>query len=387
MSNPVDDDKGIPDNALEMSDEEFMKLDPSSFEGSATIDDTDAGDADEDGGSDEEAKADDNQSKPDESDTVDKKETTAPAAKTVDSPTKEEPAVPDTTKTPATTAELTDTQYVEIGRQIMSEFKANGTTIKIKNVDDAIQLMQMGANYHKKMSGLKPSLKTLKLLENHGLMDPEKLNFLIDLSQKKPEAITQLLKDSKIDPLNIDLQDTKEYVPQQRSISDTEILLDEVLESISHSPAYTKTLTILGDQWDVDSKAALAKTPEAIRIINAHVENGIYDQVANAVAYERSLGKLSGVNDFDAYQRVGAYMHENNLFVSAAGKPNTETPVKTPPTPEKATETVDQEEERRRRKQAASPSRNQQGPDKSKSTYNPLEMSDEEFIKFNKLSL
>jgi hypothetical protein len=249
-------------------------------------------------------------------------------------------------------------------------------------------LMQMGANYHKKMAGLKPSLKTLKLLENNGLMDPEKLNYLIDLSQKKPEAIAQLLKDSKIDPMNIDLADTKEYVPQHRSVSDTEILLDEVLDSISHSTHYNKTLTVLGDEWDAESRNLLASNPNVIRTINAHMENGIYDQVAQAVAYERSLGKLAGVNDYEAYQQVGSHMHENGLFVSATVPTTKGTTKSTTAADTQASNAAALEAAARaERKKAASPSRAGKTTDDGKKDYNPLAMSDEDFVKLNNLHI
>ena len=372
-------------SALDMSDEEFMKMDPADFSGSAVDDtdqawtddetpDTNSADDDEEADPAEEASADDKQGKADES---------AEAAGKQETPVTENKEVP-----AGGTSELTDAQYIEMGKQLMSEFKANGTTIKVKSVEDAIQLMQMGANYHKKMTGLKPSMKVLKLLENHGLMDESKLNYLIDLSQKKPGAITQLLKDSKIDPLSIDMDATKEYVPQQRSISDTEILLDEVLDSISTSSSYNKTLTVIGDEWDTGSKTLIAQNPVVIRTINAHIENGIYDQVKNAVDYERSLGKLQGVNDFEAYQVVGSYMHENNLFVSAAGKTAPVTNRVTPPanTEQANSAAASKDAERAQRKAAASSSRTSASSD-SKDNYNPLNMSDEEFIKLNKLSL
>lgn len=392
MANPGEETDAP--NALDMSDEEFLKTDPSVFTGGA-VDDTDQAGTDDDdkaaipaakdpaddgkdGGPAEVALATDKQGKTDEpAEAAEKKETLPP----VDAEKKEVPA--------ASTNELTDVQYAEIGKQLMTEFKANGTTIKVKSVDDAIQLMQMGANYHKKMTGLKPSMKILKLLENNGLMDEGKLNYLIDLNQKKPEAITQLLKDSKIDPLSIDTTGTKDYVPQQRSVSDTEMLLDEVLDSISTSKSYNKTLTVIGDEWDAGSKTLIAQNPIVIKTINAHIENGIYDQVKQAVDYERSLGKLQGVNDFEAYQTVGAHMHENNLFVSATGKPNTVTNPATPPANNEKVETAAEkkEAERAQRKAAASPSRATASSDTDKGKYNPLDMSDEEFIKLNKLSL
>jgi hypothetical protein len=375
-------------NALDMSDEEFMKMDPSSFEGGSVDDADQAGTDDETPPPDNNSADDDEKADPAEEALADDKQ--GKADESTEAGDKQETPVVENKEVPKSgTSELTDAQYIEMGKQLMSEFKANGTTIKVKSVDDAIQLMQMGANYHKKMTGLKPSMKVLKLLENHGLMDESKLNYLIDLSQKKPGAITQLLKDSKIDPLSIDMDATKEYVPQQRSISDTEILLDEVLDSISTSPSYNKTLTVIGDEWDAGSKTLIAQNPVVIKTINAHMENGIYDQVKRAVDYERSLGKLQGVNDFEAYQTVGSYMHENNLFVSAAGKTTAVTNQATPPViaAKASTTAADKEAERAQRKAAASSSRASASSDTSKGNYNPLNMSDEEFIKLNKLSL
>ena len=376
-----------PDEVLDMSDEDFMKLGSDSFKSEVTTEDKveikpdpemDTTDSD----SEPDAEDDSTETEADEPDTSTTHEEAAEddkdekAETTIDKQAKEAPEA------------STEPDYAAIGKQLMSEFKANGTTMKMKSVEDAIQLMQMGANYHKKMAGLKPSLKTLKLLENNGLLDDAKLNYLIDLSQKKPEAITQLLKDSKIDPMTIDLETEQTYQPQQRTVNDTDILLDEVLDSISDSPTYSKTLTVLGEEWDAGSRAAIVKNPEIIRAINAHMENGIYDQVAQSIAYERSLGKLVGLSDFDAYQRVGSYMHENNLFVGAATvNQTTKATNQTKSTAPAKTESDAQIQERLNRKQAASPSRQQKVVAKDTNNYNPLEMSDEDFVKLNKLRI
>jgi len=380
-----------PSNALEMSDEEFMK-NPSLFdtENIVEVDNVDhGGDGDEIGG-------DPPETPPETGD--EKIHDPAAAAKPPEQERKEgdpptdPPADPPATDKPETPAgELTDAQYAEVGRQIMAEFKANGTSMRVKSAEDAMQLMQMGANYHKKMVGLKPSLKTLKLLENHGLLDPEKINYLIDLNQKKPEAIKQLLKDSKLDPLELDLEGDTNYVPAKRTVSDKEMVLDEVLNNISDSPTYERTLNVISNQWDDDSRKAIAEDPQVIAVLNGHMESGIFDQVATAVAYERSLGKFVGVSEFEAYQRVGTYMHENNLFKSATG---TVTPGRTatpPPTtqnvPPNAPSDDAAERERQNRKKAASPSRGGSSTVKKEDNYNPLAMSDEEFAKLHNLSL
>jgi len=381
------------DEALEMSDEDFIKLGADAFKAEPATEtkdevvETKTDSADDDNTTDTD-ESDQNIDEDGDDVDADDKDTDSTQTQAADEVTdKKTDATIDKTDEKPTEAS-TEPDYTAIGKQLMAEFKANGTTMKIKTVEDAIQLMQMGANYHKKMAGLKPSLKTLKLLENNGLLDEAKLNYLIDLSQKKPEAITQLLKDSKIDPMTIDLQTEETYVPDQRTVSDTDILLDEVLDSISDSPTYSKTLTVLGEEWDANSRAAIVKNPEVIRAINAHMENGIYDQVAETVAYERSLGKLVGLNDYDAYQRVGSYMHENNLFVDSANvKQTTANQTNTKLTPQHKTESDAQIQERLNRKQAASPSRQQKAVVKDNTNYNPLEMSDEDFVKLNKLRI
>src|SRR5690606_29540484 len=64
-------------------------------------------------------------------------------------------------------------------KRLLTPFKANGREIQVKSVDDAIQLMQMGANYNKKMAALKPNLKLMKMLQNNNLLTEDKLSFFI----------------------------------------------------------------------------------------------------------------------------------------------------------------------------------------------------------------
>jgi len=91
-------------------------------------------------------------------------------------------------------------------KRLLTPFKANGREIAVKSVDDAIALMQMGANYNKKMAALKPNLKLMKMLENNGLLSEDKIGFLIDLEKKNPAAINKLVKDSGIDPMDLDAE-------------------------------------------------------------------------------------------------------------------------------------------------------------------------------------
>lgn len=216
--------------------------------------------------------------------------------------------------------ESEEINYKDVYEKIFSPFKANGKTIKVDTPEEAQRLMQMGANYSKKMSALKPSLKVLKTLEKNDLLDQDKLNLLIDISKKKPEAIAKLLKDSELDPFNLDLSDNSEYTPETYTTSDSELELDEVLSNIRDTASYSETIDVISNKWDTASKQVLIKNPSLIETINEHVSNGTYAQIAEVMEKEKLLGKLNGLSDIEAYEYVGRRLHEQATKQSTAAK-------------------------------------------------------------------
>ena len=263
-------------------------------------------------------------------------------------------------------------------KRLLAPFKANGREIQVKSVDDAVALMQMGANYNKRMAALKPNLKMLKLLENNGLLSEEKISYLIDLEKKNPAAINKLVKDSGLDPMDLDAEKAGEYKPKIHSVDDREIDLDTVLDEIQETPTYTQTLEIVSKKWDGASKQTIASTPQLLKVINDHVANGIYDLINQEVERERMFGRLNGLSDIEAYRRVGDAINARggfNHLVSNQGKPNQE-PVVVQPKPKAPAD--DKLNEKRR---AASSTKPANVSTTAASDFNPLALSDEEFSK------
>ena len=267
-------------------------------------------------------------------------------------------------------------------KKLMAPFQANGKEMTPKNVEDAKRLQQMGANYHKKMAGMKPALKALKTLENNGLLDQAKLDFLIDIHQGKPEAITKLMKEKEIDPLDVDTQAETTYVPENHSASDAEVALDSVLESIETSPNYNKTLTAVTKEWDTDSRNEAAKNPQIISVINKHMDSGIYDKVMTAVQYDRSMGKFTNVSDLEAYKLTGNRLDQEGQLGVPATSPQRNAARQVTPTIDPATEL-----RRKAKKKAASPTKASKKVSKLPVDFNPLDMSDEDFEKFDKKTI
>lgn len=260
-------------------------------------------------------------------------------------------------------------------KAILEPFNANGKTMQVNSAEEALQLMQYGANYTKKMQALKPVLKINKMLEQQGLMDVDKLNYLIALDQKDPAAIAKLVKDAGIDPydLNQDEEEGKQYVPKDHSVSDATMQLEEVLSSIENTPSYSKCLDVIGNQWDDASENTLISDPSLIVHLNDHIANGTFDQVNQEVERQRMLGGLSGLSDFEAYKQVGATLMQQGQLAGKANPPVK--PVARTPKPKQAEKSTRSE----KRKAASTPKRSVAVAQKEE--FNPLNMSDEAFEK------
>jgi hypothetical protein len=198
--------------------------------------------------------------------------------------------------------------------EVMATFKASGRTVKVESPDDARRLMQMGYDYTNKMREMKPHLRILKTLEHNDLLEPEKINFAIDLMKGNPEAVKKFLKDREIDPIDLDLEDSADYLPTDHRPSEEQLALDEVLDSIRETESFPRTAQVITKEWDKASQNVLMGIPSLIAVINDHMERGYYDQISGKVQYERSMGRLKGLSDLDAYKTVGDAMEADGVF-------------------------------------------------------------------------
>ena len=278
----------------------------------------------------------------------------------------------DSPDTKEDTPETTEFDYESAYKKVSEPFKANGIDMQVKSPEDIIRLMQMGANYQKKMGKLKPNMKIIKMLENNELLDEAKLNNLIDLSKKDPKAIAKLVKESDVDPLEIDKDAPTDYEPTNYSVTDKEYNLDRVLDDIKDTETFNKTINVLTKEWDTESRSTISDQPEIIGIVNAHMANGIYDEVNAVLQQEKALGKLNGIPDVEAYRQVAEYMNKNNMF-KQPGKPVGKSKASSK-TDEKA------ETDRDKKRKAAAPVK-QTTTKKAPSDDNFLGLSDEDFMK------
>lgn len=232
----------------------------------------------------------------------------------------------------ATEADKEQPDYEALYRQMLAPFKANGREFTPKSPEEAIRLMQMGANYTKKMQDLAPNLKLMRMLQNNGLLDEQKLTFLIDLDQKNPAAIQKLLHDAKVDPMDLDPTAAPAYQPGNHAVSDAEMSLHDTLETVAQTPTGKQTIQLV-QQWDQASKTAVSNEPIILKIIDDQRATGIYDKITAELDRRRILGEFANVPFIEAYKAVGDALHAQGALApsgSASAVPAPAQPVVQP---------------------------------------------------------
>ena len=262
-----------------------------------------------------------------------------------------------------------EVDYKSIYEQVFKPFKANGKEITPKSVEDIISLMQMGANYTKKMQLMAPMKKVVQSLDN-AKIDEQELNFLIDVSKGDKEAIKQLLIKHKIDPLEIDLDGDNTYSPRNNIASDEDVEFNDTLMDIHDS--LPRIQEILNNTWDDNSKKAILKDPRLMRALHEEVQMGRFDEVQKRLEAEKTFGRYRDVPDVNAYIDLVSKMEQERMKT----KIQPETPIRTEST------------KRIPDKSKAAPTKGKTSKSSSSLTAKDLlSMSDDEFNKLSERDL
>ena len=341
-TNSEDNDSDESQNKLsDMSDEEFLAL----MDSKGTITAT-------------------NSDKKTKTDTDVPKDTNKRKSDAVDDKLKDQ----NTDKEP-TKVDNQEVDYKSIYEQVFKPFKANGKEITPKSVEDIISLMQMGANYTKKMQLMAPMKKVVQSLDN-AKIDEQELNFLIDVSKGDKEAIKQLLIKHKIDPLEIDLDGDNTYSPRNNIASDEDVEFNDTLMDIHDS--LPRIQEILNNTWDDNSKKAILKDPRLMRALHEEVQMGRFDEVQKRLEAEKTFGRYKSISDVDAYIDLVSKMEQERMKT----KIQPETPIRT-----ESTKKIPD-------KSKAAPTKGKTSKSSSSLTAKDLlSMSDDEFNKLSERDL
>lgn len=278
--------------------------------------------------------------------------------------------------------------YKETYDRITAPFKASGREFQVRNVDEAISLMQKGVDYTKKQQALKPRLVEMRTLEEQGMLG-NNLNFAIDLFRGNPQALSKLIKERGIDIKQLLPQvddygneqkpaiDSSTYTPNNYTISPEKLRFQEVVDTLNETGMYSKVDTAL-DDFDSESKATFASNPNYYLVLSDLIQKGHYEPIKNELEHLRIVGDpaIEGKNYMDAFSVV-ANRYFNSLNTQQGQQPNT---YQQQPN-QQAFQQQRQYQQVQQRKQGASPVRS--SPNRAVTQYDPLKCSDEEFAKID----
>lgn len=205
--------------------------------------------------------------------------------------------------------------------KVSAPFKADGKDIQVKSPEDAIRLMQMGVNYSRRMQEMKPLRAQDNMLKTHGLNDPAKLNFMIDVIKGKPEAIQKLLKDHKIDPIDLDVTKETPYKATNYQTDPKDLAFQEAIDATLTAEGGKDIIRDINAQWDDESKEALRVEPSIFENLLEQKRTGVYSQIKTELEYQRTMGFLTNVPFLQAYHQVGSAMQKAGVFGSPVTTP------------------------------------------------------------------
>ncbi len=310
----------------------------------------------------------------------------AAAAPQVDDPAKEKPAdqpaqepakkEPTAEEIAAATAAVppaaTEPDYKGVYERLFGKpIRAAGKDVTIKDVDEAVSLMQKGIGFHSKMNRVQGDVAIAETLRQAGIDQPT-LNLLIDAQKGKPGAIKKLLDSAKLDPLTLDSAEASTYAPSDHRVTEAQVQFNSVVSDLTETNHGTAVLQDARG-WDQKSKAEIFNTPAVLTELANQKESGRYDKIVGAIEQEKLKGNLPIGEPFLAsYARVGQQLMKAGAFGTVAPTPT--------PTPTPVAQKVITPAAPANQKQAAAAAPTRQSPPAKTPAADPLVgLSDAEF--------
>jgi hypothetical protein len=199
--------------------------------------------------------------------------------------------------------------------------KADGKDYHIRSPEDAVRFIQQGVNYSRRMQELKPLRNLHRMMQENGIADQNTLNFLIEVNRGDKAAITKLLKDKGVDPLDLDVSKETGYQANNYAGDPKANDLQDALEETIRSPEGKELINDIHDTWDDASKAVLRDHPDTLGSLMEQKVSGVYGKIVAELDYQRAQGCLTQVPFLQAYNQVGQAMQKAGVFGPVEAQP------------------------------------------------------------------
>lgn len=184
----------------------------------------------------------------------------------------------------------------------MYKIKASDMELDL-TLDELKALASKGIDYTKKTQTLAPWRKAISAMQEQGIGEQD-INLMIDVLKGDKDAIAEVLKRTKVDPLELDT-DKVEYIPKSYGKDETQLAIQDVVEEISRDKEYEITAKVVDEVWDSASRAQMAQNPALIRGLHEEIKMGRYEIVAPIAMKMKTMDMVRGgqvMSDLEYYQ-------------------------------------------------------------------------------------
>lgn len=251
----------------------------------------------------------------------------------------------------------------------LQPLKAGGKEYPIESIDELYKLASAGVGAQQKFQAIAGYRKSIMAAEKANVDLMEAVNFMANYKDNPKDTILALMKQSNIDPLDIDL-DVEGTAPKDYSVSDFEVSYDDVIKEIGDSPKFKDVQDVLLSKWDKASRDVFLDNPSMIKNLHDEMspipgqDKSMWDLVSPIAEKMKMMGDTR--SDYEIYMDARQKKLEEFERFS-----KTQEEVKT--SPKKSKEHI------KAKKKAASPSR---GKSTNNKTLDFASMSDEELDAF-----
>jgi hypothetical protein len=193
------------------------------------------------------------------------------------------------------------------------KFKANGKDYEFSSeeiVDQFPKIFGQAMDYTKKMQAIKPWRKTIDAIEGAEL-NHDDVSLMIDVLKGDKGAITEVLKRTGVDTLELDTDADNPYVAKDYGRDDSALAIKDIVDDISRDQEYATTHNILSKEWDDRSWNTMAQNPEMIRLLHTDVKSGMYETL-QPLAEKLKVYDGGKKSDLDYYKEA-AQQHFNQV--------------------------------------------------------------------------
>lgn len=191
-----------------------------------------------------------------------------------------------------------------------------------RSTEEIVSLIRKGESYDASAESIARNNAQLRMLQKHGLSDINSLALAIDAYKGNPRALRELIKQRNFDTSELYYEDSSPYKPDE-SITDARLTIQEAVDMVAAASADgAEFLSVIRNQWDKESNAALLNNPELLCSLDEqrrtpnplNPAESAYTCVMNEVQKRVNNGSIpKGTPLISAYLTVNGEMREELL--------------------------------------------------------------------------